>query len=121
MTTDSATSRREVPWEAMAGVIATVTVFAVAQGLTYPLLSFILERQGTEPSLIGLSAAMTPLGFIASSPVIPALTQRIGAGRLAILCSMLAATTLMAIALCRTSGPGCRCASCSASSPIRFT
>lgn len=99
MTTDSATSRREVPWEAMAGVIATVTVFAVAQGLTYPLLSFILERQGTEPSLIGLSATMTPLGFIVSSPVIPALTQRIGAGRLAILCSMLAATTLMAIAL----------------------
>jgi hypothetical protein len=41
----------------MAGIIATVTVFAVAQGLTYPLLSFILERQGTTPGLIGLSAA----------------------------------------------------------------
>jgi MFS family permease len=57
---------------AMAGIIATVTVFAVAQGLTYPLLSFILERQGTTPGLIGLSAAMTPLGFIVSAPFIPA-------------------------------------------------
>lgn len=35
------TSPREdgIPWAAMAGIIATVTVFAVAQGLTYPLLS----------------------------------------------------------------------------------
>ena len=70
MTAESTTSPREdrIPWAAMAGIIATVTVFAVAQGLTYPLLSFILERQGTTPGLIGLSAAMTPLGFVVSAP-----------------------------------------------------
>ena len=62
----------------MAGIIATVTVFAAAQGLNYPLLSFILERQGTTPDLIGLSAAMTPLGFVVSAPFIPALARRIG-------------------------------------------
>ena len=62
----------------MAGIIATVTVFAAAQGLTYPLLSFILERQGTTPDLIALSAAMTPLGFVVSAPFIPALARRIG-------------------------------------------
>lgn len=88
-----------VPWAAMAGIIATVTVFALAQGLTYPLLSFILERKGTTPGLIGLSAAMTPLGFIASAPLIPALTRRVGGARLAILCSILAPFTLIAIAL----------------------
>jgi MFS family permease len=82
----------------MAGIIATVTVFAVAQGLTYPLLSFILERQGTTPGLIGLSAAMTPLGFIVSAPFVPALTRRVGGARLAILCSALAALSLIAIA-----------------------
>ena len=82
----------------MAGTIATVTVFAVAQGLTYPLLSFILERQGTTPGLIGLSAAMTPLGFIVSAPFIPALSRQVGGTRLAILCSILAALTLIAIA-----------------------
>jgi MFS family permease len=87
-----------VPWAALAGIIATVTVFAVAQGLTYPLLSFILERQGTAPALIGLSAAMTPLGFILSAPFIPMLARRLGGGRLAILCSVLAALTLAAIA-----------------------
>jgi MFS family permease len=82
----------------MAGTIATVTMFAMAQGLTYPLLSFILERQGTTPGLIGLSAAMTPLGFIVSAPLVPALARRAGGARLAILCSILAALTLVAIA-----------------------
>lgn len=91
---------REQPilWAAIAGTIATVTVFAVAQGLTYPLLSFILERQGTTPGLIGLSAAMTPLGFILSAPLIPGLVRRFGAAWLAILCSLFAALTLIAIA-----------------------
>lgn len=100
MSTESTTSPLEggIPWAAMAGIIATVSVFAVAQGLTYPLLSFILERQGTTPGLIGLSAAMTPLGFIISAPFIPALARGVGAARLAILCSALAALTLAAIA-----------------------
>ncbi|MGO4840323.1 MFS transporter, partial [Rhizobiaceae sp. 2RAB30] len=83
--TESRARQDWIPWAAMAGIIATVTVFAVAQGLTYPLLSFILERQGTTSGLIGLSAAMTPLGFIASAPFIPALARRVGGGRLTIL------------------------------------
>ena len=100
MTAESTTSAGEdrIPWAAMAGIIATITVFAVAQGLTYPLLSFILERHGTTPGLIGLSAAMTPLGFIVSAPFIPALSRRAGGARLAILCSFLTAPILFAIA-----------------------
>src|SRR5687767_9235261 len=100
MTAESTASLREdrIPLAAMTGIIATVTVFAVAQGLTYPLLSFILERHGTTPSLIGLSAAMTPLGFIVSAPFIPALARRVGGARLALLCAFLAAATLIAIA-----------------------
>ena len=103
MTAASMTSPREerIAWAAMAGIIATVTVFAVAQGLTYPLLSFILERQGTASSLIGVSAAMTPLGFILSAPFIPVLSRRLGGARLAIGCSMLAALALVAIACTR--------------------
>lgn len=88
----------QVPWAPMTGIIATVTVFAVAQGLTYPLLSFLLERQGTPSGLIGLSAAMTPLGFVVSAPFVPALVRRIGGAPFAILCSVFAAGTLAAIA-----------------------
>jgi MFS family permease len=92
------TSGEGIPWAATVGIIATVSVFALAQGLTYPLLSFILERQGTPAGLIGLSAAMTPLGFIVSAPLIPALARRLGGVRLAILCSLLATVALGAIA-----------------------
>ena len=100
MIADSTTSLRgdRLPWAAMAGLIATVTLGAVAAGVTYPLLSFILERQGTAPGLIGLSAAMMPLGFIVSAYLTPALARRVGEARLAILCSILAAATLVAIA-----------------------
>ncbi|WP_315923470.1 MFS transporter [Mesorhizobium sp. SP-1A] len=83
---------------AMVGVIATVSVFAIAQGLSYPLLSFILQRQGASPALIGLSAAMTPIGFIVSSPLIPMLARRFGAGRTALTCAALSALTLLLIA-----------------------
>ena len=82
---------------AIIGVIATVSVFAIAQGLTYPLLSFILQRQGVSPGLIGLSAAMTPIGFIVSSPLIPWLTRRFGAGRTALSCAALSAVMLALI------------------------
>jgi MFS family permease len=84
----------ETPWAALAGVIATVSVFAIAQGLSYPLLSFILERQGTSSALIGVSAAMTPLGMIASAPLIPSLSLRFGAGATALTCAALAALLL---------------------------
>lgn len=79
--------RGATPWGALAGIIATVAIFAIAQGLTYPLLSFILETQGASSTLIGLSAAMTPLGFITSAPFIPVLAKRFGAGPTALFCA----------------------------------
>ena len=84
-------------WPALAGVTATVSIFALAQGVSYPLLSFILERQGVSPGLIGLSAAMTPIGFILSSPLIPPIARRWGAGRVALCCGVLSALVLALI------------------------
>ena len=96
MTATGLDSEDRTEWAAIAGVIATVSVFAIAQGLTYPLLSFILQRQGVSPSLIGLSAAMTPVGFIVSSPLIPWIARRFGAGR-------------AGARLCRAVGAGASC------------
>lgn len=90
-------SDETMQWAAITGVIATVSVFAIAQGLSYPLLSFILQRQGVSPAMIGLSAAMTPIGFIVSSPIIPALARRFGAGRTALTCAALSAVVLALI------------------------
>ena len=97
-TTDLETgSHTEIPWAPIAGVIATVSVFALAQGLSYPLLSFMLERQGTPSSLIGLSAAMTPLGLIASAAFIPQLARRFGGSATAVICSLSAAALFVLI------------------------
>jgi MFS family permease len=96
-TTPRAAREAQIPWAPLAGVIAAVAIFAVAQGLTYPLLSFILERQGASAGMIGLSAAMTPLGLIAGSTLIPPLTRRVGAGRLALACAVLAGLALALI------------------------
>jgi MFS family permease len=73
-----AAEERPSPWLPLAGVIAAISVYAIAQGLTYPLLSFILARQGHSPAMIGLSTAMTPIGFILCAPFVPAITRRFG-------------------------------------------
>lgn len=75
---DQDDARAALPWAALAGIIAAVSVYAIAQGLTYPLLSFVLARQGDSPALIGLSAAMTPIGFICCAPLVPRITHRFG-------------------------------------------
>jgi MFS family permease len=87
----------KIPWPALIGIIATVSVFAIAQGLTYPLLSFILERQGHSAAAIGLSAAMMPVGLVASSFLIPPAVARFGAGPVALVCAAAGGVTLAAI------------------------
>jgi MFS family permease len=96
-TMSSVASGRLIRWAPLAGVIATVSVFAIAQGLSYPLLAFILERQGHSASAIGLSAAMLPLGLIASSALIPLVVRRFGPGAVALTCAICGAVFLALI------------------------
>src|SRR3954452_23285386 len=90
-----------IPWLAIAGVMATVSVFAIAQGLAYPLLSFILKARGTSSTLIGLSAAMTPCGLIASAPLISILSRRFGERATALTCAIVAGLLFAAIGWAR--------------------
>ena len=75
-------------------VILIGSVFAVAQGLTYPLLAFILERQGVPAILIGLNGAMLPLGIVCSAPLLPLVTKYLGAAWMAISAALLLAAML---------------------------
>jgi MFS family permease len=63
--------------------IATIAVCDIALGLTYPLMAFLLEERGVPAWIIGLNAAMSPLGIIVAGPVIPTLARKLGAHRLA--------------------------------------
>ena len=75
-----------VSWGVVGAVIACVSIFGLTLGLSYPLLALILENQGVPKSLIGINAAMMPLGIIVSSPFVPKVARRMGAWQFAVVC-----------------------------------
>jgi MFS family permease len=88
-----------LPFAALVGVTASISVFAVAQGLTSPLFTFLMQKQGFSPVAIGISAAMTPLGLIASAPFVPPAVRLVGARGLAVGCAIAAAILIGLIGL----------------------
>ena len=83
----------------LVAVIACVSVFAVTLGLTYPLLSLILEKRGMTAAWVGANAAMTPLGLVLTAPAVLPLARRVGTWQLALLGIGLTATTLVLLRL----------------------
>ena len=61
-----------------------IAVFGFALGMTYPLLSLLLEADGISPQMIGINAAMMPIGILLFSPLVPILSQRHGSRQIAI-------------------------------------
>ena len=78
------------------GACAAITVFGFAFGLSYPLLSLILESRGVAPDMIGINAAMMPIGILLFSPIIPRAVRRFGSRKIAIAAAM--ATAILFIA-----------------------
>ena len=72
-----------------AAVAAAGLAFALAQGLSYPLLSILQEQWGYSAFFIGVSAAMTPLGLLVSSPFTPRVVARFPAQKVVTLCCAL--------------------------------
>jgi MFS family permease len=66
----------------LVAAITTIAVCDIAFGLTFPLLSLLLERRGVPAWIIGVNAAMSPLGIIIAGPLIPAAARWLGARRL---------------------------------------
>ena len=77
------------------GAIACTTIFSLTIGLTYPLLSFVLEGAGHSETAIGINAAMTPIGVLVASPLYPRLIQRFGAWEIAVTCLAMSATLVL--------------------------
>ena len=76
-------------------VMAAATAVAVTLGLTWPLLSLILESQGVDEGLIGLSSASQMLAIVVVVPLTPVLVTRLGTLRLIGLSVALAVATLL--------------------------
>ena len=75
---------------------AAITVFGFAFGMTYPLLSLILEARGVSSDMIGINSAMMPLGILLISPAIPYATRRFGARNVAITAAIVTALAILA-------------------------
>lgn len=88
---------------AIAAVILGVTAFAVAQGLTYPLISLTLERRGVSEAVIGINASMFAAGLAAAGLTVGRLTTLADGGRLILAaligCSLCLLTFALADAL----------------------
>ena len=74
---------------------AAITVFGFAFGMTYPLLSLILESRGVSTDMIGINSAMMPIGILLISPVIPVLAARFGARKVAMTAAIATALAIL--------------------------
>lgn len=72
-----------------------ITVFGFAFGMTYPLLSLILEARGVSSDMIGINSAMMPLGILLFASVIPVAAKRFGARNVAIAAAILTALLML--------------------------
>jgi MFS family permease len=76
-------------WRNLIAACAAISVFGFTFGMTYPLLSLILESRGVPEGMIGINAAMTPIGILLFSPVIPIAARKFGAKSTAIVAALL--------------------------------
>lgn len=74
---------------------AAISVFGFAFGMTYPLLSLILESRGVSTDMIGINSAMLPIGILLIAPVIPVLASRFGARKVAIIAALATALAIL--------------------------
>ncbi|UPK29464.1 MFS transporter [Bradyrhizobium sp. 195] len=88
-----------VDWEKVVLVTATVGVFAVATGLSSPLLALVLKKELFSDLLIGANAAMTPIGLLTSALCVPRFAQRVGGSRAAVGFALTAAAALVLMAI----------------------
>jgi len=78
---------------------SAITVFGLAFGMTYPLLSLILEDRGVSANMIGINSAMMPIGILLFSSVIPVASKRFGSRIVAIVAAMVTAVLILAYKL----------------------
>lgn len=74
---------------------AAITVFGFAFGMSYPLLSLILESRGVASDMIGINSAMMPIGILLFSSVIPVVAKRFGARNVAITAAIVTALVIL--------------------------
>lgn len=79
----------------LGAVYACIFANGIGMGLSLPLLSLILERNGVSGAMNGANAAFGAIAMLAFTPFIPALAARMGTVRFLIACYVVAALSLL--------------------------
>lgn len=79
----------------LGAVYACIFANGIGMGLSLPLLSIILERNGVSGVMNGANAAFGAFAMLVFTPFIPALAARIGTVRFLIVCYLIAAVSLL--------------------------
>jgi MFS family permease len=75
---------------------SAISVFGLAFGMTYPLLSLILEQRGVSSRMIGINSAMMPIGILLFASVIPVASNRFGSRNVAMTAAVVTAVLILA-------------------------
>ena len=82
-------------WRNIIAACSAITVFGFAFGMTYPMLSLMLESRGVSANMIGINSAMMPVGILLFSAVIPRAARRYGARQVAIIAAITSAILIL--------------------------
>jgi MFS family permease len=80
---------------AAVAAIAAISAVGVAIGLTYPLLSILMEQRGYSSTLIGANTAMAGIASIMTVPFVNAIARRFGMVNTMVLAAVIATISLM--------------------------
>lgn len=89
------TKRSEIDYRGAIAAIATISSVGVAIGLSYPLLSFLLEQRGYSSTLIGANTAAAGIASIIAAPLVNPVARKLGAVNTLVLAAVIASASLI--------------------------
>lgn len=88
-------NQNHINWRNLIAACAAVCVFSFSLGEVVPLLSLNLESHGVSPKMIGLNAAMSPIGILLAGVIVPKLSHAFGPKAVALCMAMMAALVFL--------------------------
>ncbi len=86
-------------WLVLAALFAGVFIFGISFAAVIPWIALVLEARGTDPTVIGIVSATSPVGVMAMAPFVGRIMQRLGAANAIILGTLVSALTLFLMPL----------------------
>lgn len=86
-------------YRTIVAAIATVASCDIAMGLTLQMLPLLMEKSHVPAWIMGLNAAMSPLGIMIGGPFLPRIVSRFGSRRVVYISILVTMATLAAFKL----------------------